>query len=421
MRKRTVWYLAPLSALALLLSTHAAEVFQPRPHDWPQWQGRNRTAVSKETGLMQTWPKGGPELIWQVKGLGEGYTTPTVAAGRIFSMGNRDRSEYVMALSEKDGTELWATAIGTVRANGGGYPGPRCSPTVDGDHVYALGLNGDLLCLNVESGKEIWRRDLLDKELKGSPGGWGYSESPLIDGDKLLITPGGSTATLAALNKKTGETIWKGKVPEGDGAHYSSIIAVEMDGQRQYVQFLSGGVVGLDGNGKFLWRYNKPANGTANCSTALFHDNCVFAASSYGVGGGLVKLTKSGDKVKADEVYFTRSMKNHHGGMLLLDGYVYGSDEGQFTCLDFKTGEIAWAEGKAGKGSVAAADGRIYLRNEGGPIVLIEINPKKYIEHGRFDLPKKSGQPSWSHPVIANGKLYIRDQDMLFCYDVKRR
>jgi outer membrane protein assembly factor BamB len=390
-----------------------------RPHDWPQWQGPDRTAISRETNLLQEWPTSGPRLAWKVSTLGIGYSTPTVAAGRIFTMGNRGKSEHVIALAEDDGRELWATEVGAVRANGGGYEGPRCSPTVDGELVYALGLNGDLLCLNVEDGKEVWQRD-LHKDFSGAVGGWGYSESPLIDGDKLLCTPGGRKATLVALNKKTGDALWQGPVPEGDHAHYSSIIAANYEGKRQYIQFLSGGVVGLSADGKFLWRYNHPANGTANCSTPLYHDGHVFAASSYGRGGGLAKLTIDGDKVNAEEVYFTNHMQNHHGGMVLIGDYLYGSDEGHLTCLELLTGKVKWAEGKAGKGSIACADGRLYYRNEGGPIVLVEANPDRYVEHGRFTPPNTTGRPAWPHPVIANGKLYIRDQEWLFCYDVKK-
>ena len=387
--------------------------------DWPQWQGPERTAVSKEKGLLQDWPKDGPPLAWQIEGLGAGYSTPTVAGERIFSMGNLDKSEYIMAFAEKDGKEAWKTRVGPVKADGGGYPGPRSSPTLDGDHVYALGLNGDLLCLAAATGKEVWRLN-LPKDFGGSVGSWGYSESPLIDGERLLCTPGGKSATIVALHKKTGQVMWKCAVPDGDHADYSSIIAIKLGGAKQYVQLLSGGVVGLSESGKFLWRYNKPANGTANCSTPLYHEGQVFAASGYGTGGGLVKLIADGDTCKAEEVYFTKKMKNHHGGMVLIDGYLYGADEGLLTCLDWKTGQVAWAERSAGKGSIAAADGRLYFRNEDGPIILAEINPAKYVEHGRFEPPKKSDAPAWPHPVIANGKLYIRDQQYLFCFDVKK-
>jgi outer membrane protein assembly factor BamB len=394
--------------------------YRPHEFDWPQWQGPERTAVSKETGLLQSWPKDGPKLVWQADYLGEGYSTPTVAGGRIFSMGNHGNTEYVQALSEADGGQIWATPVGPVRSNGGNYPGPRCSPTVDGDRVYALGLNGDLLCLEAATGKERWRKN-LPKDFGGAAGGWGYSESPLVDGGKLLCTPGGKQATLVALDKETGSTIWKGEVPGGDVAHYASMIAVDVGGKREYVQFLSGGVVGLGGDGHFLWRYAKPANGTANCSTALFRDGSVFAASDYGNGGGLAKLEPQGkDEVKAEEVYFTKHMRNHHGGMVLVGDHIYGADDSRFACLEWKTGNVKWSESKPGKGSVACADGRLYYRNEGGPVVLAEVNPGKYVECARFSPPQSSGKPQWPHPVIANGKLYIRDQEYLFCYDVKK-
>lgn len=395
-----------------------AQPAAPGSHDWPQWQGPDRTAVARETGLLKTWPKEGPPLAWNVAGLGEGYAAPTIAAGRVFSMGNRGSTEYVMALSERDGKQIWATEIGRVRANGGGYPGPRCSPTVDGDRVYALGLNGDLLCLKVADGAIVWRKE-LPKDFGGQVGGWGYSESPLIDGDRLLCTPGGARATIVCLNKLTGATIWESKVPGGDAAAYSSLVIGAVDGLKQYAQFLSGGVVGVNAaDGTFLWRYTAPSAGI-NCSTPIFHDSQVYAAASYGKGGGAVKLTRDGDAVKATEAYFNRRMENHHGGLVLLDGHLYGEGSGQLACQEFKTGKEMWKSRTAGKGSIAAADGRLYYRNEGGPIVLVEVNPEKYVEHGRFQPPHPSGKPAWPHPVLANGKLYIRDQDRLFCYNVK--
>jgi outer membrane protein assembly factor BamB len=394
--------------------------FSSHEFDWPQWQGPDRTAVSKETGLLQDWRSSGPPLKWQADYLGEGYSTPTVAAGRVFTMGNRGSTEYVIALSEADGGQVWAAYVGPVRSDGGNYGGPRCSPTVDGDRVYALGLNGDLLCLDTETGNEQWRKDLR-KDFGGSVGGWGYCESPLVDGDKLVCTPGGAKATLVALNKRTGELIWAEGV-KGNSAHYASMIAVDVKGGgREYVQFLSGGVVGVSEDGHLLWQFGAPANGTANCSTPLFHDDAVFAASDYGAGGGLAKLEAKDGKVTATQVYVTKHMKNHHGGMVLVDGHIYGADDAQLTCLDWNTGDVKWSERKSGKGSIAAADGRLYFRSEGGLILLLEINPAKYVEHGRFEPPQKSGMASWPHPVIANGKLYIRDQQYLFCYDVKNK
>lgn len=392
------------------------------PFDWPQWQGQSRTAISKETGLLKEWPKDGPPLAWKATGLGGGYSTPSVAAGRVYGMSFRGEDEVVWALEEATGKELWKTRIAAANRRIGYGDGSRCTPTVDADRVYALGVDGDLACLNAATGKVLWQKNLR-KEFNGQMmSGWGYSESPLVDGERLIVTPGGKVATLVAFDKKTGKPVWRCAVPEGDGAAYSSIIAADAVGLRQYVQFLGRGVVGVSAkDGRFLWRYNKPANGTANCSTPIHQGDRVFAASGYGTGGGAVKLTRQGAGVRADEVYFTKSMKNHHGGMVLVDNYVYGSNEGLLTCLDFQTGKVAWEDRKPGKGSIGYADGRLYYRNEGGPMVLVEATPTSYRECGRFNPPDRSGKPAWPHPVIANGRLYLRDQDVLLVYDVKER
>lgn len=408
-------------SLALLLPGVSLGAEPPREgFDWPQWQGVDRDAKSKETGLLQTWPASGPALVWKAAGLGAAHGTPSVAAGRIFAMGNRDGSEMVICLDENGGKELWTAVLG--KAKGGGQdPGPRCTPTVDGDVLYALGRGGTLVCLQAADGKEVWRRE-LKKEFSGRVGGWEYSESPLVDGEKLIVTPGGVTATIAALNKKTGATIWESSIPDDPHAEYSSIIVAVVQGTRQYIQFLNRSVVGVAASdGKYLWSFAKPANRTANCSTPIFSEDLVFAASAYGNGGGLARLSKDGDLFRADEVYFTRKMKNHHGGMVLVDGHLYGSDEGQLTCLEFKTGTVKWQARQPGKGSICYADGRLYYRNEGGKgaVFLVEANPEKYVEAGRFEPPDRSSLPSWAHPVIANGKLYLRDQDVLLCYEVK--
>jgi len=221
-----------------------------------------------------------------------------------------------------------------------------------------------------------------------------------------------------------------GRGGRASGAAYSSVIAIDFEGQRQYVQLISNTLVGFAASdGKFLWRYDKPANRMGiNCATPLYHDGMVFASSAYGAGCGLVKLSKDSDgSVKAEEVYATGDMENHHGGMILLDGYLYGANGGNsggaLACLDFKTGKVMWdqreAAGRRAKGSLAFADGRLYYRMESGTVVLIEPSPKEYIERGRFEQPDRSRLPAWAHPVIANGKLYVRDQDVLFCYDVK--
>ncbi|OAI45629.1 hypothetical protein AYO44_12635 [Planctomycetaceae bacterium SCGC AG-212-F19] len=390
--------------------------------DWPQWQGADRTGISKDTGLLKSWPKEGPPLAWKINGLGGGYSTPSIAKGKIYGMSYRGSDEVVWCLDEKDGKELWNARIAA--KGGAGYnEGSRCSPTVDGDFLYVVGISSDLGCLEAATGKIVWQKN-LKKDFAGKMmSGWGYSESPLIDGDKLICTPGGKTAGLAALNKKTGETIWKSEVQGGDGAGYSSVIAADVQGVRQYIQFMGRGVVGVAAaDGKFLWRYEKPHNTTANISTPVYHDNHVFGASGYGTGGGLVKLTKLETGLfQADEVYFTKKMTNHHGGMVLIDGYLYGNNGGQLACIELLTGKVMWDERAPGKGSIAYADGMLYYRNENGPIVLIEANPQKYVEKGRFNQPERSKPHAWAHPVIANGKLYIADQDLLLCYDVREK
>ena len=416
-------------ALCLTLFLPAAAVLadSPKPFDWPQWQGPDRNAVSKERGLLKEWPKDGPPLAWEAKGLGGGYSGPSIAAGRVFGMGNRGKDEVVWALSETDGKELWATRLGPAYQQRApqGKEGPACTPTVDGELLYALGLGGDLACLHVADGKIVWRKSLT-ADFGGKAPNWSYRESPLVDGERLVCTPGGQATTLVALDKKTGATVWKSQVPGAPPAAYASAIVIDCAGQRQYVQFTQRGVVAVAAaDGKFLWRYDQPANRMGiNCSTPVACNAQVFASSAYGTGGGLVKLSKDAQGgVKAEEVYFTKNMQNHHGGMILLDGYLYGAtggnEGGRLCCLEFETGKVMWDERKVPKGSVALADGRLYYRTEAGPVILVEPSPKGYVERGRFNQPDRSRAAAWPHPVIANGKLYLRDQDVLLCYDVK--
>jgi outer membrane protein assembly factor BamB len=341
-----------------------------------------------------------------------------------------------------------------------GKEGPGCTPTVDGERMYVLGLGGNLSCLQVADGKVVWQKSLT-RDFGGQVPTWSYRESPLVDAEKVICTPGGDDATIVALNKLTGETIWKSKLPDApaaaggggppgrgqggpggrrggggrgnfgrSGAAYASAIAVDAAGQRQYMQLTAKSLVGVAASdGKVLWRYDKPANGAGiNCTTPLFHDGMVFASSAYGAGGGLVKLSKTSDGVKAEEVYFTKKLQNHHGGVVVFDECLYGAhggnEGGNIVCLDFKTGNELWnerQERRAAKGSVLLADGRLYYRVEDGTMLLIEPSKKEYLERGRFSQPDRTRAPAWAHPVIANGKLYIRDQDVLLCYDVKAK
>jgi alcohol dehydrogenase (cytochrome c) len=627
------------AAFALTVATFVQSAFCGQ-FDWPQWQGPDRNAISKETGLLQEWPKNGPPLAWKIKGLGGGDSAPSIAAGRIYGMSNRGGDEVVWALSEKDGSELWVARLGSAYQQGWpqGKEGPGCTPTVEGERLYGLGLAGNLVCLKVEDGTILWQRNLVT-DFGGAIPTWSYRESPLIDGDKVICTPGSDEAMLVALDKLTGHTIWKTRMPAssegapgggpggrggvsapvvtgtkdpdlfisehfamrafsskipngkylaklyfaetyegitgpgqrvfsfnvqghefkdfdiwvkaggprkayiqtvpvevtngefriaftpqvenpaikaievipqgesaatgaaskaavrinaglsssftdssgqvwqpdsgfeggmmnpgtggtpgafggapggaargqgrpgfggfggsgGSGAAYASPIAINFDGQRQYGQLTARALIGVAASdGKFLWRYDRPANRMGiNCSTPIYHDGMVFAASAYGAGGGVVKLsTDPNSGIKAEEVWSSRQMENHHGGVILHDGALFGSNGGNgggyLACLDFKTGEVLWNERdsdkrRVTKGSVAFADGRIYYRTEEGPLILIEPSRKEFLERGRFDQPDRTDKPAWAHPVIANGKLYVRDQDTLFCYDVKAK
>ncbi len=404
--------------------------------DWPQWQGPDRTAVSKEKGLLQEWPKDGPQLAWKANGIGEGMGGVAVSRGRVYTTGDSDGSAWLYALNESDGKQAWKAKVGRAGKYGNVFrpSGPRSTPTIDGDRIFVLGQHGDLVCFTTD-GKEVWRTDYV-KDLTGILPVWGFSESPLVDGDKLVCTPGTEDGTLMALDKKTGKPLWKCKVPEGptgnrgflgtSGAAYSSVIAVEFEGIKHYVQLTATTMVGVSTDGKLLWRYDRASNThRINCSTPVYHDGMVFAASSYDAGGGAVKLSK-GDKgaITAREVYFSGKLKNHHGGFVVVDGYLYGCfDPGILTCVEFKTGKVMWNDRAPGKGSIVYADGRLYCRNEAreGTLYLVEANPKEYVERGRFNPPERSKEQAWPHPVVANGKLYIRDQDVLLCYDVKAK
>jgi outer membrane protein assembly factor BamB len=425
--KRHFW------CVALFLTVTVFAAAAPESFDWPQWQGPHRNAISAEHGLLKEWPKGGPPLAWRADHLGGGDSAPSIAAGRVFAMSNRGNDEVVWALSEADGKSAWVTRLGPAfrQASAQSKEGPGCTPTVDGDRLYVLGLGGDLSCLRTEDGKILWQRSLV-REFGGSVPRWSYRESPLVDGDKVICTPGGKSATMAALDKATGQTVWACRVPGGAGAAYSSVIAVDAAGQHQYVQLTRDALIGVAAaDGKFLWRYDRAASHSGiNCSTPVWQDDLVFASSAYGTGGGLVRLSSDGaGGTIAKEVYFTKKMQNHHGGMILLDGCLYGANggnEGGFlTCLDFQTGKVLWDErdGKrrVAKGSIALADGRFYYRVESGTLLLFEPSPRQYIERGRFEQPDRSNHPAWAHPVIANGKLYVRDHQILFCYDVRAK
>lgn len=393
--------------------------------DWPQWRGPNRDGISSETGLLQSWPEGGPKLLWQAKDIGDGYSTPAVVGDRLFLISNRGvENEFVQALSAKDGGEVWAQRIGNVGPNQGPqYPGSRSTPTIDGDVLYALGSDGDLACLETSSGAVRWTKNLRN-DFGGKPGAWAYSESPLVDGEVVVCTPGGSEATIVALNKKNGDVVWKCALPEGDEAGYSSAIVVETGGLKQYVQFLQKGLVGVDAaTGKFLWRYDRTAQGSpANIPTPVADGNLVYSSAGRS-GGGLVKLEIKEGAVTPEQLYFAPKLPNSIGGSVKIDESLYGTSSGSLLCVDFASGEVKWQGKSVAPGAVCFADGRLYLHGEKGDVALIEATPDEFRELGRFsppDQPDRGRSQAWCYPVVANGKLYLRDVGTVWCYDVAR-
>lgn len=397
----------------------AGEAGGSLPGEWPQYRGPRRDNKSAETGLLKSWPDGGPQLAMTIEGLGEAYSSVAIVGKRLYTMGNRGNDEFLLAYDLATGDEVWATRSGDAYREGQGN-GPRGTPVVDGTRVYALGANGDLICAEADSGKPVWQGNIL-REFGGDNIVWGISETPLIDGNQLVCTPGGRGGTVVALDKSSGKLVWKAQVPGDPQAAYSSAIAATIGGVRQYVNFVHTGLVGIEAaTGRVLWGDRTSANGTANCSSAIAVQDVVFSSTGYGTGGALVRVSGSPRGMQANVVYATKEMQNHHGGMVELDGYLYGSsDPGVLRCLDLKTGNVVWQNRSVGKGSLTYADGHLYVRSEGGPVALVEASPKAYVEKGRFDQPQRSNRPAWSHPVVAGGKLYLRDQDKLLVYDVK--
>jgi outer membrane protein assembly factor BamB len=407
--------LASASLLLVACSTAAAETYQ-----WPQWLGPHRNSMTAETGLLKSWPEGGPKQVWLFENAGVGYSGPAIVDGRLYTMGAREGTDYLLALDANTGKELWAAAVGPMLENDWG-DGPRATPTVEGGFVYAMGGRGVLVCVSAEDGKEVWRASM--EELGGEIPNWGYTESVLVDGDKVLCTPGGPQGTIAALDKATGRVLWQ-STDLDDMAQYSSIIKAEFNGQPQYVQLLEKRVVGVSADdGSLLWESPFPGS-VAVIPTPIVSGDKVYVTAGYGAG---CKLLKIGPEKEAEAIYENKLMKNHHGGVILYDGHVYGFSDGVgWICADFETGKQVWRERDIlSKGAISYADGNFYcLGEEDGTVALIDASPEGWNEHGRFKLEpqtkiRKDRGRIWTHPVIVDGKLYLRDQDLIYCFDVK--
>lgn len=415
-----------LTLAAFALTAIALNISHGSAADWPSWRGPQRDAIAAhETGLLKQWSEDGPELKWQIDGLGRGYSSLAIADGRIFTLGSRKGQCELIALDLQNGRELWSTPVG--KGN------PNCTPTVDGSLVYALGREGDFVAADVSSGQIVWRKNFKQDFGGNMMSGWGYSESPLVDGDRLICTPGAKDAVIVALNKKTGDTIWKSALPESignrgkDGAGYSSVVISHAQGVKQYVQLTGRGVISVKAqDGLLLWSYNRIANGTANIPTPLIRDDFVFCSTGYGTGAALLKVNRKAYSLTAEEVYFldAKDLQNHHGGMVLFGDHVYcghGHNKGFPLCIELATGKTAWSGGRgpgSGSAAILLADGHLYFRYEDGTMALIEAKPDGYNLKGSFKLATNNGK-SWPHPVIVDGKLYVRDQQNLLCYDIR--
>jgi outer membrane protein assembly factor BamB len=421
---RACWSATILSLFQLSIVARGAG--DGRSAYWPQWRGASRDDVSADTGLLQAWPEGGPPLVWTGAGLGDGYSSLVIAGGRIYTTGDRKDGEYLICLDDATGKEVWAKRIGERWSDGGS----RSTPTTDGKLVYALTPSGDLLCAKTADGAIVWQKNLKTDFGGKMMSGWGYSESPLIDGDRIICTPGADDAAVVALDRNSGQTVWQARIEKCGGAGYSSIVKSKAGGVEQYVTVLgkTGGAVGVRAaNGKLLWRHGGVAGGTANIPTPIAHGDYVFYTTGYEDGGSaLLKIMPHGDEVAAEEVWHkdANELRNHHGGVVLVGNYIYGGhgqNQGFPFCVNFVSGKNTWPKKRGpGEGSAAVtyADGRLYFRYQDGLIALIDADPSQCKVISTFKIPKGS-TPSWSHPVVAGGRLYLRDKDRLLCYDLR--
>ena len=381
--------------------------------DWPQWLGPNRDGKSVETGLLDSWPKGGPRLLWKAQDLGEGFSAPAIAGDRLYIQGQQGGQELVMAYDVHTGKQLWKTAAGKPYSEEEHGNGPRGTPTVDGARLYALSADGTLVCLETATGRRVWGMNLVER-FGGRPPKSGYSESPLVDGGRLIVMPGGPSAAVVALNKSTGDPLWKS---QNDQAGFSSAIALDIGGTHALALLTAEAAIGLDAkDGALLWRYTRVSNKTANIATPIAHDGYVFFSTDYGTGCVLLKPTPDG---KTTEVYFNRDMRNHYTTAGLVGDYLYGFSSEILTAMEFKTGKVAWKDRSVGKGNCIYADQHLYCMGEDGAVGLIEATPAAYKEVSRFEIARGAFN-TWTTPAIANGQLYLREQTNLYCYNVKR-
>ena len=388
--------------------------------DWPQWRGPNRDGVNPEKNLLENWPADGPKLLWRASGVGGGFSSIAISEGVLYTIGDLKDACYLIAL-DLQGKQIWKGRVGEPGGHRK-YPGPRSTPTVADGKVYVLGQQGDLVCFDIKTKKEAWRENIQNNFDGRMMSGWKWSESPLVDDGKVIVTPGGNEGALLALNTKNGEQVWRCK-DFTDRAGYSSVIIREIGGVKQYIQLTGDSVAGIEADsGKLLWKAPRKGR-TAVVSTPIFDKGSLFVTSAYNVGCNGFKISYEGGSFKAVQTYKhdgSAGMANHHGGVIRVGEYVYGSNGGRLSCIQLATGKVMWNEGSAGKGAILVVDDKIILRTEKGPVSLVELSSKAYKEISRFEQPDRTRHRAWSHPVVSNGILYLKDQDTLFAYDLRK-
>jgi len=405
--------------ISLFWSTIAAQ----EKGEWHCFHGLHRNNKSAETGLLKKWPEKGPELLWTVSGLGKGYSSVSIAEGYLYTAGMIEKQTVVFAF-DLNGKLVWKKFNGrsweTTMSHARSYTGSRSTPTYSDSLVYHLSDLGRLTAFHYRIGKEIWNlelREFFDAEIPE----YGYTESVYIDGDRLYCNPAGKKGFMVCLNKKNGKLIWANtEIPEAVG--FSSPVIAEFGGYRKIINMTSNCVYGADTKtGKLLWSVAFENSRQNNCTDAIFHDGYVFAASGYGKGSILIKLKTSGKEIIPETVWQTDLMDNHHGGVILHDGYLYGAGHNArgWFCLDFMTGKQMWKTG--GKGSLVYADHKFYFLDERSTMKLVKATPKQYDEISTFEVPNWGEGMYWAHPVVCGGRLYVRHADKLFAYDIRSK
>lgn len=414
MRKSPLPYVLLLISISILVAGSTAAASS----DSPQWRGPDRTGISAATDLADEWPDDGPPILWRIDDIGEGFGSIATQGDTIYIQGTEDGESAVFSLDSRNGTRGWTTTLGSRLIQDRGN-GPRGTPTVVGDHLFVITGTGILAKLSRDDGKVVWQKDLLSEYGASNPR-WGISESPLVLDGVVYAMPGGSKATVVALNAETGEENWARHY--GHRASYSSLMPATFHGVDVLVGFTQSAGIGVRRtDGELVWEYAAPANRTANAATPVIGGNVVVYSSGYGTGAGAIEILEAEDgKLETRELWFQPRLQNHHGGMVLYDGHLFGFFGNALASADLKTGEIAWQARSVGKGSLTVADGKLFLLGERHRVGLAEATAEAYREGGRFDL-ERIDEPSWAYPVVSDGRLYIRDQNTLTAYDVSAR